>query len=370
MVETSCSCSRPAVALSQVHLLQVGVQPIAGEECGGVEVVFVQQGHLRQRRRGHGGGDALGGDQHARALVDGGRQLGLHHVLVEGGRASNRLAGVVDEEVESVVGVEDACAQRLDTWCVAQVDAVDLQAMAPLGEVGLAGVAGGGVDGEPGHADDAGTGPQQHDGRLVADLDPAAGDQGGAACQVAGLGALGVVEVAALQAHLVVEPVDPGVAGAAHVADLLFADLAQGRAVLWRRRCRSGCGAIGERGAIRALGDPPRGEEDGVLAELADPGPAQQGPIGVALLDLLPTLVGAGELAAGVLVRLADPAGGHQQALAQLGLDGRQQAAVLDDGLEQLCGFEHGAGVFDGAGIGHRRPLSRGSAAAALRASG
>ena len=66
-------------------------------------------------------------------------------------------------------------------------------------------------------------GAQELDAGLVADLDPAAGEQRDAAAQVGGLGALGVVELGARRAELVVEVVDVAELLLAHVAVLRVA---------------------------------------------------------------------------------------------------------------------------------------------------
>ena len=67
----------------------------------------------------------------------------LQHVPVELGRPAHGLAGVVDDVVEPVVGREQVVAERLDARRVAQIEAVDLEPVPPVGEVGLLRVAGG-----------------------------------------------------------------------------------------------------------------------------------------------------------------------------------------------------------------------------------
>src|SRR5512141_1066558 len=63
--------------------------------------------------------------------------LAIHHVLVEVGRATNRLTGMVDDEIEPI-----ACMEQLGTECVharsvAKVESEDLETIAPLGEIRL-----------------------------------------------------------------------------------------------------------------------------------------------------------------------------------------------------------------------------------------
>ena len=55
----------------------------------------------------------------------------VEHVAVELGRPADRLAGVVDDVVEPVVGREQVVAELLDARRVAQVEAVDLEPVAP-----------------------------------------------------------------------------------------------------------------------------------------------------------------------------------------------------------------------------------------------
>ena len=67
-------------------------------------------------------------------------------------------------------------------------------------------------------------GAQQLDARLVADLDPAAGEEGHAPVEIGGLGALREVEGGTLGTELVVEVVSVGEFVLAHVAVLRFAE--------------------------------------------------------------------------------------------------------------------------------------------------
>ena len=103
--------------------------------------------------------------------------------------------------------VEQVLAERLDARRVAQVEAEDLEAVAPVREVRLLRVAGRRVAREARRHDQLRAGAQQLDPGLVADLHAAAGEQRDAAAQVGRLGALREVEVAAGGAELVVERV-------------------------------------------------------------------------------------------------------------------------------------------------------------------
>ena len=93
------------------------------------------------------------------------RRLARHHVLVELGRPPHGLAGVVDDEVEPVAGAEQLPAERLDARRVAQVEPEDLEAVAPLGEVRLRGVAGRRVAGKARGDDQVRAGAQQLEAR-------------------------------------------------------------------------------------------------------------------------------------------------------------------------------------------------------------
>ena len=162
----------------------------------------------------------IGAQQPAGGLRHGVQRRGLagHHVLVELGRPPHGLAGIVDDEVEPVPGCQQLPAERLDARRMAQVEPEDLEPVPPVGKIRFRGVADRGVPGEAGGDDQVGAGAQQLDAGLVADLDPAAGQQRHPAPQVGQLGALGEVERRAGRAHLVVEVVDGGV--------LLLADVA------------------------------------------------------------------------------------------------------------------------------------------------
>ncbi len=241
----------PRVALAQVDLLQVLVEPPLGEQVVARREILRHERHLRElgrardadeRRRARGErrdartaacrSGAAPRTRRAGAATCAGRRsrrrrLGLEHVAVEVGRAPHGLARVVDDEVEPAARVAQVLAERLDARRVAQVEPEDLEPVAPLLEVGLLRVARRSIAREARRDDQLRTRAQQLDARLVADLDATAREQRDAAPQVGGLGALAVVEVAAGRAELVVERVDLEVALLADVAVLRLDRLAE-----------------------------------------------------------------------------------------------------------------------------------------------
>src|SRR5688572_24762697 len=97
-------------------------------------------------------------ERRLRYALRGGRSLPFHHMLVELGRTAHGLTGVVDDEVESVTGGEKLATERLNAGSVPQVEAEDLQPVAPLAEVRLGSVAGGRVAGKSGSDNEVGAG--------------------------------------------------------------------------------------------------------------------------------------------------------------------------------------------------------------------
>ena len=236
----------PRVPVAEVDLLQVLVELALREQVALIGRLLGEEAHLREvggsrrhrarraRRVEHG---LLLGLEHVVAANPGrrpeqplhlggegelGRALELEHVAVELGRPADGLAGVVDDVVEPVVGREQVVAELLDARRVAQVEAVDLEPVLPVGEIGLLGVAGGRVAREARRHDQVGAGAEQLDPRLVADLDAAARQHGDAALEVGGLGALREVELGARRAELVVERMQLAVRLLADVAVLLL----------------------------------------------------------------------------------------------------------------------------------------------------
>ena len=147
-----------------------------------------------------------------------GSRLGIHHVAVEVGRTSHRLAGVVNDEIQPIASVDQVLTKGLHTRRMAQIETENLQSVTPLGEVGLLGVPKRRIAGKAGRHDQVGSRSEQLDAGLVADLHSATGEQRHPAGQVGRLPSLGVVEVTAGRAHLVVEGVDCRVALLADIA--------------------------------------------------------------------------------------------------------------------------------------------------------
>ena len=219
----------PAVDLAVVDLLLVGVEHAGREEAHGRVLVLRQERDLAELRRAHradhrrhvGGarGDRGSGDQLERLRGELLRApLSLHQVSVEAGRASHRLAGVVDDEVEAGLVLQQLAAEELDAGRMPQIEPVDRQPVAPLREVLLGRVAAGRVVGEAGGHEHPRAGAEELDRRLVADLHPCAGDQRGPSREVAGPVAALEVELATVDAEVIVEVVERPVLGLADVA--------------------------------------------------------------------------------------------------------------------------------------------------------
>ena len=187
------------------------------------EQVGIRRNHGRQKRR-----------QCRRVTLQ--FQFAFAHVCVELGRATHCLARVVDYEVEPVVCAQQVPAELLDRRRVSQVEAVDLEAVTPLGKVALLRVALGRVTRKSCRHDQPRAGAQQLDAGLVADLHAAAGQQRDAAPQVGRLGSLGEVEVGARRTHLVVEVVNFGEVLLAHVAVLWLVEYVETAAIAERGR--------------------------------------------------------------------------------------------------------------------------------------
>ena len=163
-------------------------------------------------------------------VADGGR-LEFHHMSIEPGRTTHRLAGVVDDEVQPVVRFVQLMTERLDTGCVAQVEPENFQTMAPLPEVRLGGIPRGRVARKARGNDEMGAGAQQLDAGLIADFYPSAGEQRHATGEVGQFAALGVIEVGARGAELIVKMVQHIERPLAHVAMLRLECLAKIRIV-------------------------------------------------------------------------------------------------------------------------------------------
>ena len=143
-----------------------------------------------------------------------------HQLLVEPVRAADGLRGVVDEDVQGRLGVQQVPRERLHRRDVPQVEAVQVQAVRPVGGVGLGVEAAGGGVGKPRGDDHLRPVAQQAQHGLVADLDAPAGHQRRAPGQVGAQMAHPVVELGALRAEQMVEEVDFRVVRLADVAAL------------------------------------------------------------------------------------------------------------------------------------------------------
>ncbi len=207
-------------------------------------------------------------------------------MLVPAAGAAHGLAGVVDEAVEPRQRRDQVRAQRLDAGRVAQIDAVDVEAVRPVGRVGLGGVAARRVAREARGHDDLGAGAQELHGGLVADLHAGAGDEDDPAAQVRRRVALLPVQRRARRAHLVVEVVHLVVVGLADVAvlralgprarrGLVAAGLGGGPLV--------GLALVVAHGRVeRQRRHGQRRAEHGVLAERADAALIEDGALGLA----------------------------------------------------------------------------------------
>src|SRR5689334_14580493 len=128
-----------------------------------------------------------------------------HHVLIEIGRTPHRLAGVINDEIQSGAGVDEVPAKGLDAGCMPKIQAEDLEAMAPLFEVRLASVTGCGVTRKACRHNEVSPGTKQPDASLITDLHASAREQGNASTQISRFGAFAIIQVCAFGAKLVVE---------------------------------------------------------------------------------------------------------------------------------------------------------------------
>jgi hypothetical protein len=253
--------------------------------------------------------------------------LALHHVAVEVRRTSHRLAGVVDDEVEPVARGENVLRERFDARRVTQIEAEDLQSVAPLAEVGFGRIAGGGVAGKAGRDDQRCTATQQLDPCLIADLHPAAGEQRDRSRQVGELAALGEVVLGARGAQLVVEVVDLAVLDLADVTVLLVDGLAVRRIV--------------DVALLEAVGwvDVRRGEHR-LLAQRSDAGPGEHVLVAADSRRSAPTLQRLGADPALLGIWTEHVAGSVQQVLLLLRCQDGEEFPIGSDPPEELGGIE------------------------------
>mmetsp|Transcript_15353 Transcript_15353/g.63770 ORF Transcript_15353/g.63770 Transcript_15353/m.63770 type:complete len:281 (+) Transcript_15353:1064-1906(+) len=158
---------------------------------------------------------------------------------VECGRPPHRLAGVVDDDVESRQVRVQPGTERLERHHISQIEPMQVQAMSKLSEVRLLCIPPRRVRGEAGGRDEGGTRAKQLQPRLVANLDARARQKRHAPRQIGGSVAHAIVERRTWRAQLRIEVVQLGESGFANVALLGCVQLgATGRA---RGAFRSDC---------------------------------------------------------------------------------------------------------------------------------
>ena len=219
-------------------------------------------------------------------------------------------------------------AERFDTRCVTEIKSEDLEPVAPLGEVGFAGVPKRRVTGEPGGDDERGPRPEELDAGLVADLHPSAGQQRDPPAEVGRLGPLGVVEVPTRRTELVVEGVQLRELLLAHVAVPRIAEVASSQlgAVTFKLICFD---------ELRR--EDVRGREDGLGSLAADPGLGEDGFVPRQLARPLAPLARPHPLAAKLDVGTEHVAGRVQQ-LDPLLLGEHREHRGVDGDRSQLLG--------------------------------
>src|SRR5258706_13000226 len=121
-------------------------------------------------------------------------------MLVEIGRAADSLAGVVDDEVQSLLRRQHFLAERFDARRMPEIEAVDLESVGPLIEIVLAGVAAGRVARKPRSHDQTRARAKELDTCLIADFDASPGEQGSAATQIRKLSAFREILIGAADA--------------------------------------------------------------------------------------------------------------------------------------------------------------------------
>ncbi len=239
-------------------MLQVLVEFPLWEQVLLAQELFREQRELREFGRGCGYGARRKELFHLVRHADQRGALALHHVGVELRGTANGLAGVIDDEVQARVRVDQFLAEGLNAGGMPEVEAKNFKAVGPLGEVGLLGITLGGVAGEAGRDDQVGAGAEELESGLVANLYAAAGEQGDAAGEIGELGPLVEVEFGAGGAHLVIKVMHLGVFLLADVAVERFGRLA---------------GVLFGVGGREVVGS----GEDGLPAQGADPGFVENG---------------------------------------------------------------------------------------------
>src|SRR5882724_2935409 len=118
------------------------------------------------------------------------RGLSRDHVPIETWRPPDGPAGIIDDEIQPIAADEELPAERFNARRVAQVEAEDLEAISPLPEIGLLGIAGGGIARKPGRDDQMCPGSQQLQAGLITDLYTPTGQKGRSTTEIGELCAL------------------------------------------------------------------------------------------------------------------------------------------------------------------------------------
>ena len=147
------------------------------------------------------------------------RRLTCHHVRVEVRWPAHGLAGVVDDEVQAVAGIEQLAAERLDARRVTEVETEDLESMSPLGKIGFIRVPHRRIARKTCRDDETRAASKELQPGLVADLDATAGQERDSSPEIGALSAFREVQRRTRWAQLIVEVVDGRVLLLAHVAD-------------------------------------------------------------------------------------------------------------------------------------------------------
>ncbi len=253
---------------------------------------------------------------------------------VEVGRTTDRLAGVVDDDVEARPGGHNLAAESFDTRRVAQIQTVDFEPAAPFAKVRLLRIASRGIAREARRDDQAGTRAQKLEPGLVADLDAATGQERDSAAQVRKLGSLREVELAAGQAQTVVEMMNGRVLLLADVAVLRSGRLSSSSFLSLFRLTVIGRGDVARRESLRGK-SVRRGK---YLRTTADPDARRRAQVFVAvgLFLAAPAAERLGHRAAGANIRIANERCRRAQApVLVLGKNG-QRAPVGGNQFERL----------------------------------
>jgi len=88
----------------------------------------------------------------------------------------------------------DVMAEDFDAGRVSQIEAVNVQPVLPLVEIGFAGITERGIDRKARGGDDACSGAKHHERGLIADLEPRAGDQRDLSLERSGLKAFLIIQ--------------------------------------------------------------------------------------------------------------------------------------------------------------------------------